>query len=95
MKQQIRQVERRTSAERREYMQQYHAHRRQENGDDRNLPHVSIPEMLRCPASNPGRAFFIRDDEVRRHLRDGTGKLFWPERRHDYPETLAETLSRV
>jgi hypothetical protein len=71
-------------------MQQYHARRRQDSG---GLPHVSIPEMPRCPPS--GRVIIFRADEVvRRHLRDGSGKLFWPERRHEFPESLAETLKR-
>jgi hypothetical protein len=88
----LKQTERRTSAERRDYMQQYHARRRLYNGSDAGLPPVPIPEMPRCPS--PGRVFFLRDDAVRHHLRDGSGRLMWPERRKTHPETLAETLKR-
>jgi len=97
-KQTLRQVDRRTSAERRSYMQEYHARRRRDNGADANLPHVSIPEMPRCPPPRDyslKHGFILRDEEARRHLRDGSGRLMWPERRKQFPETLAETARRV
>jgi hypothetical protein len=92
-KQHVRQTDRRTAADRREYMQRYHAQRRQDNGMDGNLPHVSIPETPRCPPADS--VFVLRDEMVRHHLRDGSGRMMWPERRHEFPESLEETLRRV
>lgn len=91
----IRQVDRRTSSERRDYMRSYHARRRHDNGMDGDLPRVAVPQMPRCPPANSvSSGFFLRDDAVRRHLRDGTGMLMWPERRETHPESLSETAKR-
>jgi hypothetical protein len=93
-RQHVKQIDRRSASDRREYMQRYHAQRRRDNGMDGDLPHVSIPATPRCPPVD--RVIIFRADEnVRRHLRDGTGRMMWPERRHEFPETLAETLARV
>jgi hypothetical protein len=92
-RQYAKQIDRRSAADRREYMQRYYAQRRLDDGAG-GLPHVSVPVMPRCPPA--GRVVFFRADEVvRRHLRDGSGKKFWPERRHEFPETLEETCRRV
>lgn len=84
-------TEKRTAAERRDYMRQYHAGRKL--GKEGTSTPKPVPRMPRCPA--PHR-LFIRDDTANcNHLRDRSGMLFWPERRHDFPETLEETLQRV
>lgn len=99
-KQLIRQVDRRTSSERRDYMQKYHARRRHDNGDDAGLPLVLVPAMPRCPTVPEGHAtpvFYLRDETVvRRHLRDGSGRLMWPERSRQAGEgeSLDETAKR-
>jgi hypothetical protein len=89
MRQQIKQIDRRSAASRREYMRQYHARR---SGP---LPHVSVPAMPRCPPAAGRVILFRADDTVRRHLRDGSGMMTWPERCKTHPETIKETLRRV
>ena len=93
MKQQTKQIDRRTAADRRDYMRDYHQRRRRDDGDG-VLRRVSVPAMPRCPPA--GRVIIFRADEVvRHHLRNGSGRSMWPERRHEFPESLEETLRRV
>ncbi len=89
----VKQTDRRTASDRREYMQQYHARRKLQNGNAELLP-VPIPAMPKCPPA-ACVIMFRADDVVRRYLRDGSGRLMWPERRKTHPETLAETLRRA
>ena len=77
------QVERRTAAERRQYMQEYHA-RRKEGG-------LIPPRRYRDRSPTNGgyhAALDRRNDYVE------TFGL-WPERRHEHPESLERTPARV
>ncbi|HXR25604.1 MAG TPA: hypothetical protein VN742_09610 [Candidatus Binataceae bacterium] len=48
----------------------------------------------RTPVANVAR-YFYNDAELRRHhLRDNSMGM-WPERRHEFPESIEETLRRV
>lgn len=80
------QVERRTAAERREYFRRYHANRKLGKDDARpseapQIPFRTLSTLREAPAAH--------------HLRDGSGRLMWPERRAtEGPEPWEVTLAR-
>lgn len=80
------QIEKRTAAQRRAYMAEYHERRKLGKVEKPKLPYVR-PFV---------RGTFLHDDGgSRHHLRDRSGMLMWPERRHDHPESWERTLARV
>jgi hypothetical protein len=84
------QIERRTAAQRRDYFQQYHERKKL----GRESARVAVDG--RGVIVGLGHRYFFNESEARQHhLRDESGMMCWPERRHTHPETIEETLRRV
>jgi hypothetical protein len=79
------QVDRRTAADRRDYMTRYHA--RRIKGTAKPLPQPR--QRAQAP---PDRLPFVQDGC---HLRDGSGRMMWPDRRNEFPESIKQSLRRM
>jgi len=88
----IKQVDKRTTAERRRYMQAYHARRKGKIVADEQM---SETMEAREAALHRPKIFQFANPEPCQYLRDNSGTKQWPERRDKYPETLEQTLLRV
>jgi hypothetical protein len=89
------QVDTRTAAERREYMRGYHLRRKMNQEAARTAASASVDArgVINGFAS---RYSFMGDGEMRQHyLRDGSGRMMWPERSRVEPEDWETTLARV
>jgi hypothetical protein len=85
------QQDKRTATERRAYMARYHEGRKQMRQTAR--ARVDTFGVIRGLAV---RYSYMGDGELRRHeLRDGSGRMMWPERSRIEPESWSTTLARV